>query len=186
MSGNPTPSKLDFQQIFQRVMDESEDRLRVNVGADINIDGEMEVSISHLTDSIRIGDGLQLVTTTSVGGDVGLDVNLIGGVVSGTFSPTGLKVAFKVTTADITDTASQLPLTPLTGRNSMVIHNLSSTDTLFIGPSSSVTADRVLGTTSGHEVFPGETFAIDITNAVILYGIAPAGKTIRVKISEVA
>lgn len=118
-------------------------------------------------------------------GRLHVKVDEITGNLEGQFSPTGLKVAIKTTTADITDTATTLPLISLTGRNSMVIHNKSVSETLYIG-NSDVTADSVLGTTSGHEVLPGETFAIDITDQIVLYGIAPTGKTIRVKITEVA
>jgi len=67
----------------------------------------------------------------------------------------------------------------------MVVHNKSTDEILYVGPSN-VTADNVVGTTSGHEIFPGETFAIDIQDDIILYGRAETGKTIRVKITEVA
>lgn len=109
-----------------------------------------------------------------------------GSSFSGTFTPTGLKTAIFVTTMDITDAASQpIPATPLTGRNSMVIQNKDAIEVLYVGPST-VTADTVNGTTSGHEINPGETFAIDITADIILYARAPAGKTIKVKVTEVA
>lgn len=130
----------------------------------------------------------KVATGTAITGDkFALDVSIAGstGTISGEFTPTGLHTAILVTTLDVPDTAVPLPTTAYTGRNSMVVHNKSATDTLYVGPAT-VTADNVIGTTSGHEVGPGETFAIDIQDDIILYGRAETGKTIRVKITEVA
>lgn len=130
----------------------------------------------------------KVATGTALSGDkFALDVSIAGstGTITGEFTPTGLHVAIFVTTKDITDTATPLPTTPYPDRNSMVVHNKSMTDTLYIGPAT-VTADNVIGTTSGHEVGPGETFAVDIRDDIVLYGRAETGKTIRVKITEVA
>ena len=110
----------------------------------------------------------------------------VTGSFTGTFTPSGINIAIQTKTIDVDDTAGQaLPATPLTDRNSMVVHNKSTTDVLYVGPST-VTADSVIGSTSGHEVYPGETFAIDIKDSVILYGRAETGKTIRVKVTEIA
>lgn len=76
------PTLLDQQQVIQAVYDEALNRLRVDIGANITLGGDLEVFISHTDDSIRIGDGTSLVTTTTVGPKVGLDVNLIGGTIS--------------------------------------------------------------------------------------------------------
>lgn len=129
----------------------------------------------------------KVATGTAIAGDkFALDVSIAGstGTIQGEFSPSGLKVAIFVTTMDVTDTAIALPVSPLAGRNSMVIQN-KSPDILYVGPAT-VTADNVIGTTSGHEIGPSETFAIDITDDIILYGRAETGKTIRVKVTEVA
>ena len=106
--------------------------------------------------------------------------------VTGEFTPSGLHIAFKVTTLDVTSAAAlPLPAVALVGRNSLVVHNKSTLDILYVGPAS-LTADNVIGITSGHEVNPGETFAIDIQDDIILYGRAETGKTIRVKVTEIA
>lgn len=86
---NPSPSQLDQNQILQRAFDESKDRLRVDLEATVTM-GQLEVAISHVDDSIRLGDGTNLVTATVVGPDVGLDVNVIGGsiTVGGASTPT--------------------------------------------------------------------------------------------------
>ena len=128
------------------------------------------------------------VTGTDITGDKhALDV-VIGNPsldVTGEFTPTGLMVEIKITTLDVGDTESALPATALSGRNSIVVHNTDLVETLYVGPTG-VTADNVVGTTSGHEIGPRETFALDIQDDIVLYGIAPTGKTIRVKVTEVA
>lgn len=103
----------------------------------------------------------------------------------GTFRQSGLSIAFWPTCMDITDVATPLPAAPLASRNSMKITNLSPTDTLYVG-NSDVTADRALGNTAGDEVGPGESYQLDITGDIILYGRCESGKTIRVKIVELA
>jgi hypothetical protein len=49
------------------------DKLTVNADGSINVN----VAVSHLNDSIRLGDGTSLLTSTLVSGKQGLDVNLI-------------------------------------------------------------------------------------------------------------
>lgn len=79
-SANPTfrPSDLDANQVLQHAFDESTARLRVD--ASIGLSDGINVDIDHAEDSIRLGDGINLVTTTVDGGTVGLDVNLISPV----------------------------------------------------------------------------------------------------------
>lgn len=105
--------------------------------------------------------------------------------VSGTFAPGGLSDSIRITTMDVTDVAAPIPATALTNRATISILNTDTTEILYIG-NATVTADNVVGTTSGDEVGPGNKFAIDLAASVVLYGIAPAGKTIRVKVLEIA
>jgi len=72
----PTPSLLDFTQILQRVFNEPDGKLRVDSTATV-VAGSIECIIDQADDSIRIGDGVNLVTSTTNGGKVGLDVNVI-------------------------------------------------------------------------------------------------------------
>ena len=104
---------------------------------------------------------------------------------TGTFSFSGLKDSFRITTMDVTDSATLLPAVALTNRNALSIANLSGADTLYIGKNT-VTADRVTGTTSGWEIGPNENMNLDITDDIVIYGIAEAGKTIQIKIFEIA
>jgi hypothetical protein len=68
----PPPSKLDGSQVLQGSFDEANGRLRVD--ATLSPGGTSEIIIDHADDSIRLGDGTDLVTTTTVGSNVGLDV----------------------------------------------------------------------------------------------------------------
>lgn len=93
---------------------------------------------------------------------------------------------FLVTTKTIPDTATLAVASPLANRQSMSIRNLETTNILYVGPSALVTADSVTGTTSGWEVGPNEDFHIDIDSTQVLYLIAETGKTVQVKILEIA
>lgn len=93
---NPTPSKLDQQQVLQRAFDETEDRLRVDASVSatissididaeqadiaikdrvtdnllkINADGSIDanVVVSHANDSIKVGDGTDLMAVNADG-----------------------------------------------------------------------------------------------------------------------
>lgn len=106
--------------------------------------------------------------------------------ITGSFTPSGLFTDWIITTMDVNDTASQaLPATPLTNRNSIIVFNKSTTDTLYIGKTN-VTADTVNGTTSGWEIPASSYYAIDVQDDIIIYGRCEAGKTVKVKIMELA
>jgi len=186
MAQNPNLSHLDPGQIPNRVFDPLNDRIRVDAEVTAVIPGPVEVAISHTDDSIRIGDGTNLVTATVIGPDVGLDVNIIAGSITGTFTPSGLTVAGSVKTLDISSTAIAIPATALSMRNSLSLTNLSLVDILYVGFTASVTADRALGSNAGWEVGPNEGFNLDIKDNIVIYGITEVGKTVRVKIMELA
>lgn len=116
------------------------------------------------------------------GGNVARNVTFSGGISA---VPSGLRNDFKITTMDVTDTQTAIPVTPLTDRNAMSIFNMSTTDTLYIGKTG-VTADAVLGNTSGWEIGPQESFNSDVKDTIVFYAIAATGKTIRVKIMEIS
>ena len=71
---------LDAFQVLRSVFDVDMNCLRVCVvdGSTGGGGGGFEVIISHVNDSIRIGDGTNLVTSTTEGGKTGLDVNIVG------------------------------------------------------------------------------------------------------------
>lgn len=97
--------------------------------------------------------------------------------------PGGLSTAWLVTTLDIGTTSAKIPTTNLTARRHVVIYNTDASSTLYLGPTTGVTADNVVGTTSGWEVGPGDQFHVDITDTIDIYGIVASG-TVRVKVAE--
>lgn len=104
-----------------------------------------------------------------------------GGSIEAT--PSGLQNSFRTTTMVISDTATPIPAVALTDRNSLSIANLDSAETLYVGDSN-VTADRVVGITSGWEVGAGETLNFDVKDSIILYGRCETGKSITIKVLE--
>jgi hypothetical protein len=67
-------SHLDQHQIFQRAFDEETDRLRVDVTASVE-PGSMEMAVSHLDDSIKIGDGTDYL---AINADGSINANITG------------------------------------------------------------------------------------------------------------
>lgn len=86
----PPPSRLDGHQVLQHSFDDANGRLRVD--ATLSPGGTSEIIINHADDSIRIGDGTNLVTTTTVGSNTGLDVYITNSslplVIGGIETPT--------------------------------------------------------------------------------------------------
>lgn len=109
----------------------------------------------------------------------------VTGSVTGDITPAGLRIAGRNTTMMVGTTAVALPVVPLALRNAMSIVNLSGTETLYIGFNASITADSVVGVTSGWEIGPNEGFNIDITETIPLYGIVATG-SIMIKIMELS
>jgi hypothetical protein len=105
-----------------------------------------------------------------------LSVNTTGAV-----SMSGLRVALKITNITITDVATMIPPISLSLRNSILVEN-RSVQSLFVG-NSNVTAT---GVNQGWEVAGSSMFSTDVTDAISLYGIAPAGKILTIKVMEIA
>ena len=102
-----------------------------------------------------------------------------GATISTVFS--GLRVRVKITNLIITDIASPLPPIALANRNSIMIENRSA-DPIFIGEADVAAS----GIKEGWEIYSTSVFSTDITDQIVLYGIAPAGKTVNLKIMELA
>lgn len=103
---------------------------------------------------------------------------------TGTFRLSGLNIGFVINTVSISDTASLLPT--LAQQNSIEIHNLSETATIYVGPANTVTADRVVGSTSGKEIPPDSYWSVDVTDAIAIWAICPAGESALAKVMGVA
>jgi hypothetical protein len=120
--------------------------------------------------------------TTFTGDKVAADVNVLNNI-DVQFS--GLNIAMKITTMEVTDVAGKIPATPLAQRNAIAVTNLDAVETIYVGPST-VTAGRSLGTTAGWEIGPSETFNVDITENIELWAVADTGATVKVKVLELA
>ena len=68
--------QLDANQVLRSAYDPVTNRLRTDATVETTI-GTVEVIIDHENDSIKLGDGTDLFTSTTVGSDIGLDVNII-------------------------------------------------------------------------------------------------------------
>lgn len=105
--------------------------------------------------------------------------------IEGEFSVSGLKNGGRITTTIVSTTAVALPTTPLTARNAIAIRNLSNEDTLYIGFDNLVEANDNVGSTAGWQVGPQENLQFDVTETVILYGIASVA-SLKVQIMELS
>jgi len=115
--------------------------------------------------------------------DTGLPVDLLRVFVDalqGTFLPSGLNKALKVTKTVIGTSPAKLPSVPLDDRNSMIIYNKGD-ETLFIG-NSDVAAS---GNKEGWEIFADSFYSLDIKDSIEIYGITASGN-VDVKIMELA
>lgn len=95
----PNPSRLDAQQVLKHAFDDVTGRLRT----DATLSGDVvigDIEISQTDDSIRIGDGTNLVTATVDGGKTGLDVNVINDITLDIDAASGDNIAI----SDGTDT----------------------------------------------------------------------------------
>jgi hypothetical protein len=171
----PAPSKLDSQQILPAAFEESTGRLRTTATATIS--GITEVSINQADDSIRIGDGTNLITSTNVAGKQGLDVNVISSTPSvADVNLNGLN-AFQTTQYTLGLTATQLTPTPLTDRSSMIIKVSTTTPTeiVWINDNSGMTVG------DSFPLFNGDTLQLDLTPLESVYVLATvAGQKVYV------
>jgi hypothetical protein len=72
---------LDAPQVLRSVYDDTKNTLRVSIiDGSTGGGGGFEVIISHTDDSIRLGDGTNYFTSTSLSGKVALDVNTVNNV----------------------------------------------------------------------------------------------------------
>lgn len=180
MAKNPLITLLDPGQIVKRVYDESQDRIRVDAQVTATMSGSQEVVISQYDDSIAIGDGSNLFTGTDVNAKHGLDVNVIGGVVSGEFTSSGLGKGLRSQRIIVTDQPTKVPLIPLADRNGMSIRIWGSNFVYF--GNSDVTVNE------GYPKRQYEEIVLDVKDnaAVELYAVCDPGLTCELRIMELA
>jgi hypothetical protein len=105
--------------------------LDVNVVGGVNV----EVDLSHVDDSVRLGDGTNFLTSTTIGSDIGLDVNVINDPATANIS-----IANAAETLDVANTAQDVVVSPLANRKYLWIHNYDNRK-MFIG-GTGVTVDN--------------------------------------------
>lgn len=115
--------------------------------------------------------------TTDGSGDTIIRTSAVG-----TFTPSGLKVAIKISNVTVGDTPVALPVTPLTGRNSLMIYNRDPVEKMYIGDATVAAS----GINEGWIIDPDSYLPFDISDSIALYAVAPSGKTLNVKIMELA
>jgi len=99
---------------------------------------------------------------------------------TGTFTFSGVSKELKITNEIIGATAQQLPTTPLTDRNTLIIHNKGA-ESIFIGNSDVQSS----GIDEGWEIAGDSFFSTDIANDIPIYAISVSGG-VPVKILELA
>jgi hypothetical protein len=70
----------DANQVLRSVFDVDKNTLRVSIVEGSSGGGSFEVVISHINDSIRLGNGTDYFTSTYIGPKIGLDVGVINEV----------------------------------------------------------------------------------------------------------
>lgn len=168
-------TKLDHEQVLTHAYDEGTQSLRTKATIDTS-GGDVEVAISHLEDSIRLGDGTDFFTSTVDSGKRALDVFLIGGEIE----LSGLSGGITTAAITITDVATKIPASAFAGRDTMAVRIIGA-ETVYIGGSTVTVAN-------GFPKFQNETIELDITDSVSveLHGICESGKSSEVRAIEIA
>lgn len=174
----PFTSDLDYAQIIKKIFDEPTGSIRTN--ATFSPTGAIEVAISNLEDSIAIGTATDLFTSTTVGPKVGLDVSVISGALTGSFTISGLFEDIKTSSLVVTDVPTAVPVTALTDRNTLSVR-VWDDSTVYFGGASVTSA-------SGYPKKKFEEISMDITDnpAVSLYAVCASGESSIIKIMEIA
>jgi len=100
---------------------------------------------------------------------------------TGTFSPSGLRIAGRVSVVSIDDTSwTPLPATALDARNAMAIQNVSSNEIKLNYDSATVGY-------VGVRMFPSSERFYDITDEIVIYAKAePGAGTITIVVEELS
>lgn len=161
-------STQDAHGVLRDAFDDTTKTLRVDVGA-------ASIQIDSSTDSITVGDGLgNKVTTTALGADVGLDVNVLDGV-----SAKGLSGGIKISSLAVTSTPTKLTATAFSGRNTLCVR-VWGVNTVYFGTNNTVSSS------TGYPKMQKEEISIDIKDNVDLYVVCASGQTSELRIIEVA
>jgi len=130
----------------------SDQALDVNVVGGLNV----EVDLSHVDDSVRLGDGTNFFTSTTIGSDIGLDVNVINNPANANTAI--LSAADTLATAG---TAEKVVASNLANRKYLFVRNYSNRK-IYIGSSS-------VDSTNGFPVSPGSYLELKAGPSVDVY-----------------
>lgn len=131
-------SHLNGDNVLRDIHDPVSQAIRVN--ATFGGSGG-EVIISHLDDSIRLGNGTNFLTSTTVSGKIGLDVNIIG--------PELANIETELNTLNGKVDTTNTTLTSIDNKlNNLDIRDLNQTqDNIAIGDGSNLFTSQQLGST---------------------------------------
>ena len=116
------------------------------------------------------------LTSTTVGSDIGLDVNIIGGEIA----IGGLDGPIATSSVVITDSATKIPASALSSRDTVSFRNWGK-NTVYFGNSGVTVAN-------GYPKMRTEEIMMDITDdaAVDVYAICKPGKSSVVRVIEIS
>lgn len=128
-------------------------------------------SLTHVSDSVSLGDGTTLYTGTTVGSDHGLDVNIIGGDIDDNLA----NVAIENTATAVSTTALNVVTSALAARKWLYIYNKGNKD-LYFGKTGVTTAN-------GFPMYPHTSMELRIGPSVapqIIGGTGASSEDLRV------
>lgn len=144
-------TKLDANQVIKAVYDETNQRLRTDsvVSGDIIIS---DININQEDDSIRLGDGTNLVTATTDGSRTGLDVNILNDIQLEIDAASGDNIAISDGTNTLSinpdgslnvnvENSSATPITVLYNEVNSVASNVLTTIASYTASSNTVLKD---------------------------------------------
>lgn len=143
--------------------------LDVYIAEGINV----EVDLSHVDDSVRLGDGTNFLTSTTVGADIGLDVFNINDP-----SVANTAIASDANTLAVAGTAQDVVAAPLAARKYLMIHN-NSNQAIFIGESGVTEA-------TGFPVPPSSQIMLRAGAAIDIEFVGRTGQTPEIRTLELS
>lgn len=148
--------------------------LDVNVIEGINV----EVDLSHVDDSVRLGDGTDFFTSTTIGPDVGLDVNIINEVQVNDAALADTAIAAAANTLAVADTAQNVVAAPLADRKYLFVRNMFNKD-IYIGGTGVTNAN-------GFPLSPGQLIELRCGDNVDIEFVGRAGDTPVIRTLELS
>lgn len=94
-------SQLDADQVLRSVYDINKNTLRISLVDGGGGGGGSEIVISHIDDSIRLGNGTDFITSTYIGPKVAIDVNVVNNVQLFTSQYDAITALYPTTTQEI-------------------------------------------------------------------------------------